>query len=124
MPKHTEPGDTEAESKEPKVTGKKRIVKWMGDSDVRIILKGDTFDGKLPAGLDHELRWNWENNHCQDVSDLAPEVVDLVLAEPDFIDVTDMKVVPDAAVVKRRVSRPSRTRTTLVTAPAPETPET
>lgn len=79
-----------------------RLIKYMGDSDVREILKGDTFNGEYPDGVAENLIWNPENNHVLDVQD-DPTVIELLLEQPggEFTDVTDLKRVPRNAWQER-----------------------
>jgi hypothetical protein len=77
-------------------------IKYMGTADIRRIEKSDDFAGRLPEKIGVELEWNWENNHVIDTeddpySDLGDEVWELVLSEPDFKDVSDMKRIPLSA---------------------------
>lgn len=112
---HSEAHEVADEPKEESVAqGPQVLVKWMGDADVRVINKGDTFEGRLPDGLERRLEWNWDNNHVLDIGDLDPEVVELVLSEPDLKDVTGLKTVPDNAVSKRRRARPGVQETNFV----------
>jgi hypothetical protein len=77
-------------------------IKYMGTADIRRIEKSDDFAGRLPDKVGVDLEWNWENNHVIDTddekfSDIGEEVWELVLSEPDFKDVSDMKRIPLSA---------------------------
>lgn len=69
-------------------------VKYMGTADVRLIEKGDNFGGQLHDGIASTLRFDESNAWTVDVGDLPSEVVECLLAEPDFKDVTDLKRIP------------------------------
>lgn len=82
-------------------------IKYMGTSDVRIIPVGDTFGGRYRAevdegetpGIQQELRWDWDNHHIintdKDPFKKVPkEVWDLVLKDPEMLDVTKEEVIP------------------------------
>ena len=84
-------------------TGKQKpkgtLVKYMGSADVRVISKGDTFNGLLPDGLSADLRWDWSNHHILDLGEagLSQDEIDLVLEDGDgrdFKDVTGKDRVP------------------------------
>lgn len=74
-------------------------VKYMGLADVRKLEKGEDFGGRLNKdyALDRDIEWNWENNHVIDTDEVEgvdDEFWTLLLEEPDFKDVTDMKRIP------------------------------
>lgn len=71
-------------------------IKYMGSADVRRIDKGEKFGGRLPDGLEATLEFTRENSFVVDTSELglSEEALSLLLSEPDFKDVTDMKRVP------------------------------
>jgi hypothetical protein len=72
-----------------------QLIKYMGSSDVRVIEKGDTFDGQLPDGVESTLTWDWGNYHIVDVkaAGWSDEAVELLL-DDEFEDVTGKKKVP------------------------------
>lgn len=74
-------------------------IKYMGTADERVIAKNDDFGGRLPDAAGVELRWNWENHHVIDTDDakyddVSDEAWELVLEEPGFKNVTDLKRIP------------------------------
>ena len=93
MAKSTTKGKRASEAEAPAPNG--RLIKYMGDSDVRVILKGETFNGEYPEGVAETLEWNPDNGHVVDVED-DPTVIELLLEQPggEFTDVTDLKRVP------------------------------
>src|SRR6266498_3231900 len=68
-------------------------VKYLGSAHIRRFDKGETFNGQYPAGLSEALEWSIESAHVLDV-DVPSEVLDLILEQPDFRDVTNVKRVP------------------------------
>lgn len=96
-----EPKEASKASDKEKSKVAKKLIKFVGDVDRRVLEKGETWGGRLHGGLSESLVWDWDNNHCLDASDLDSEVVDLILGEPDFVDVTGLKVHPVAAVAAR-----------------------
>lgn len=92
---------TDEEKEEPVPATNTRKIKYLGDSDNRIINQGETFNGQYPDGLPTELCWSWANQHLIEV-DLPPDALALLLEDPEFRDVTDMSRVPAAAVAQRR----------------------
>lgn len=72
-------------------------IKYMGNADNRILEKGTDFGGRLGEPLDREIEWNWDNNHVIDTEDfdgVDEEFWSLLLDEPDFKDVTNLKRIP------------------------------
>lgn len=72
-------------------------IKYMGNADVRRLEKGEDFGGRLGVPLDGEIEWNWDNNHVINTEDFPgadEEFWNLLLKEPDFKDVTDLKRIP------------------------------
>ncbi len=82
----------------------KTKIKFVGDVDVRVIEKGETWGGRLSEPLDKELRWDWSNNHLLETDDLSAEALELLLEDDEFVDVTNAKTIPVAAVAKRRLA--------------------
>lgn len=85
----------------PRRSGAKAKVKYLGDSDVRIINKGEDFQGRLATPLTEDLRWDWDNNHLLEV-DLSDEALELLTEDPEFREVSGVKRLPVAAVAQRR----------------------
>lgn len=79
-----------------------RKIKYVGDADVRRLLAGEDFGGRLGEPLDEDLEWSWDNNHLLTTSVLSDDAMKLLLEDPDFVDVTDASTIPVAAVAKRR----------------------
>jgi hypothetical protein len=72
-----------------------RNIKYMGSSHERRVSKGETFDGRLPGGLDRDLVWNKANKWVVDVDGMDSDALELLLEDTaDFKDVTDLKRVP------------------------------
>lgn len=76
-----------------------KIVKYMGSSDVRRLEKGETFGGQLSKedALAVDLQWDWDNDHLLDLDEvegLSDEVIELILEEGDFKDVSEHKRIP------------------------------
>lgn len=78
-----------------------RRIKYVGDSDVRIIEAGSDWGGRLADPIKADLTWDWSNNHLTyvDVSDAA---LALLLEDDEFVDVTDADTIPVSAVAARR----------------------
>lgn len=75
-------------------------IKYMGNADVRRLEKGEDFGGRLGEPLDGEIEWNWDNNHVIDTDDHSSadeEFWNLLLEDPDFKNVTDLKRIPTNA---------------------------
>jgi hypothetical protein len=89
--------------------GGKRLVKYMGSSDIRELKRGETFEGRLTNGLQVDLVWDWSNHHVLDLHavptkddkgedttvSLSDEVIDLIIEDNPgaFLDVTGQEVV-------------------------------
>lgn len=73
-----------------------RFVKAMGTSHVHILEKGESFDGRYPDGLTEPLVFDQSNRWVVNVGGLPQEVQDLIAEQPDFLDVTGLKRVPDS----------------------------
>lgn len=71
-------------------------VKYMGSADVRLLPKGENWGGRLAEPLKQEVRFDWDNAHVVDTdkAGLSPEAVTLLLEDPNFKDVTDLKRIP------------------------------
>lgn len=71
-------------------------IKYMGSSDVRVISKGDDFNGRLPGGLEARVEFSRDNRFVVDTSELglSQEAVDLLLTDDEMKDVSDLKRVP------------------------------
>lgn len=71
-----------------------KLVKYMGSSHVRVLEKGEDFDGRLADPLTDDLVWDQKNKWVVNVGELPTEAQDLLLEQPDFKDVSDLKRVP------------------------------
>lgn len=69
-------------------------VKYMGVAHRRRMKKGESFNGSLATPLPRDLQWGKENNFIEDLVDLSDEAVAMVLAQPDFLDVSEMTSIP------------------------------
>lgn len=72
------------------------LVKYMGTADIRRLEKGEDFSGRLAEPITSDLEWSRDNRFIIDTDEagLSPEAVELLLSEPDFKDVTDLKRIP------------------------------
>lgn len=70
-----------------------RQVKYMGSADVRRLEKGEDFGGRLAEGIFSDIEWTRDNRFIIDTDEagLSEEAVTLLLKEPDFRDITDLK---------------------------------
>lgn len=74
-------------------------IKYMGSADEKRYAPTEDFSSQLPEPIGIWLKFNWENNHIIDTDDdeykdLSPEVWELVVEEPDMMDVTGMPIIP------------------------------
>lgn len=72
------------------------LVKYLGSADVRRLEKGEKFGGRLADPLSKDVEWSRENGFVvnTDDLDLSEDAVSLLLSEPDFKDVSDLKRIP------------------------------
>lgn len=100
---------TAAEKKAERASKSKgRLFKYMGDSHVRIIEKGDTFGNQYPDGIEDTLTWNYEDGHLVDSDDhpdVSDEAWELLAEEDDFIEVTGRKTIPRSIAEDRWAPR-------------------
>lgn len=71
-------------------------VKYMGTSDVRYVPAGSDFGGRLTTPTQSDVVWDKHNNHVVNTDEvgLSPEAVQLLLTDTDFLDVSDLEVLP------------------------------
>lgn len=69
-------------------------LKYMGTAHVRTIPAGSDWNGRLAEPLDKDVVFSIKNGHLFQTGSLSPAVVDLILEDPDIIDVSDYEVAP------------------------------
>jgi hypothetical protein len=71
-------------------------IKYMGSSHIRSIPKGESFGGRLAEPTTKDLEFNQDNFWVIDTEDveLSEDAVALLLEDPEFKDVSEMKRIP------------------------------
>lgn len=71
-------------------------IKFMGTADVRVLRAGDSLGGRLATPLARDIVWDKHNKFIVDTSELglSEDVAKLLLTDSEFLDVTDLEVVP------------------------------
>lgn len=73
-------------------------IKYLGTAHVRRVDKGTDFGGRLAEPLTADIVWDLDHHHLVDTDDLglSEEAVELLLEDPNFRDVSDLKRIPSS----------------------------
>lgn len=71
-------------------------IKYMGSSHVHQLLAGDDFGGRLSTPLKEDVEFNEGNRWVVDAKKvgLSDSAVEILLDDPDFLDVSDLEMIP------------------------------
>lgn len=74
-------------------------VKYMGTSHIRAFEAGETWGNRLATPLASDIEFNLANGHIVDTNEqeIPDEVVELILEDPEFVDVSNHSVAPTGA---------------------------
>lgn len=82
-------------------------IKYLGSADRRSVPKGTNANGRLAEPFAKEVVWDHDNHFLVDTeeTELTDEQVQVLLEDPNFKDVTDLKMIPQSIAEQQRTGK-------------------